>query len=493
MMGEIPRQGRWERALFHALALLLAACPGSKPPVETDAGRPACESRADCEVGMVCTADKVCDGCTSSGECLLKEQCNAETLRCELRAGWGTECVVNEDCPAGSWCRQGLCADRSEVSLCPGGTKAECPQGERCNTVNFVCEEDLGCAEDADCAAGEVCNTGSHACVPRCTVDTQAEICAAGEKCVNERCVQCETDAECGVGLVCDAAGRCSSPERCYQDRDCKVPLICHVQTGACLPKQPPCVSNENCGADQRCDVATGKCVPEGCQPDRYEQNDDPEHAFGINASRYDGLTLCAGDVDYFSISLARGDQLGVNVDADPFAEYAFSTVIKDATGRTLASGRLLVNYVAPASATYYVAISSTDPFQTYDVTFLLSRGTPCDDDSWEPNDQPGQATPVNSASSIDGAICPQDVDHFHVVVPSGKGLTASLVNYNSASGLLRLCVFDGSTELGCTDDPDAPVISVPAGTAGGKSLLTRVVGASDRIANSYTLKVEFP
>jgi len=80
--------------------------------------------------------------------------------------------------------------------------------------------------------------------------------------------------------------------------------------------------------------------------------------------------------------------------------------VVKDDSGRALASGKLLVSYVATAAQKYYVAISTTDPFQPYDVTFLLSRGTPCDDDALEPNDFENQATMVNSAAQLEGAIC---------------------------------------------------------------------------------------
>lgn len=477
------------RLLLLIWLLPLAACPPA-PPASFDAGLPLCGSGEDCESGQVCTTDKVCGPCESSGQCRLKEVCSPETFLCVLRSGWGVQCVRNEDCQAGQWCRQGLCLDRSEVSLCPGGTKAECPAGMRCNTVNMVCEEDLGCAESADCGAGEVCNKGSHACVPRCSVDTQSQVCAGGERCLNELCVQCATDGECGVGLVCDAAFRCAAAQRCYQDRDCKVPLVCHQPTGACLTRQPPCTSDESCAPEQRCEVGSGKCVPRSCQPDRYEPNNDFAQAYGIRASRYSELTLCPSDVDYFFISLARGDQLGVNLDADPFAENNFSTVVQDQSGRTLAAGKLLVSYVASAAQKYFVVIRSTDPYQPYDVTFLLSRGTPCDDDGYEPNDLSSQATLVNTAQSLEGAICPQDQDHFSVPVPAERGLQVSLLNYDVSRGLLSLCLLEGQTALSCSDEPQ-PRVSASALQAGGKSIVVRVSGSSERVANSYTLKVE--
>jgi hypothetical protein len=473
--------------------LCASACPAVT--MKSDAGRPPeCETRADCKDGKVCTAEKYCDACATSGQCSVKEQCSDTTKRCVLRDGWGSECSTNEACQAGGWCKQGLCLPRADVNLCPTGMNASCPQGERCNTLTTVCEEDLGCSTKEDCSAQEVCNTGSRLCVPRCTPDTQASVCGAGERCVNERCVQCTQASECGVGLICDLAGKCSTAERCYSDRDCMVPLACFLQTGACLPKRRSCTSNDVCPPDQRCDVGAQRCVPKTCQPDRFEPNDEQGRAFGVMAGTFRGMSLCNGDQDWFGLQLGRGDLLGVNLDADPFSEATFSTVIKDASGRTVAAGRLLVSYVAPAASRYFVVISSIDPFQTYDATFLLSRGTPCDDDTNEPNDSPTLPTVLNAQTQIDGKICQQDQDHFRVAVAAGQGVKVSLVNYEAGRGLLSLCLLsnDGMTSLGCSDDV-GPQVTASASQVGGQNVIVRVRGSTERITNAYTLKVEPP
>lgn len=476
-----------------ALALVVSACPPAM--VKPDAGRPPeCETRAECSDGKVCTADKFCDACSTSGQCSVKEECSDTTKRCVLRSGWGTECATNEACQAGSWCKQGVCLPRADVNLCPTGMNASCPQGERCNTLTTVCEEDLGCSTNDDCTAQEICNTGSRQCVPRCTPDTQATVCGAGERCVAERCVQCTQSSECGVGLICDLAGKCSTAERCYSDRDCTVPLACFLQTGACLPKRRSCTSNDVCPPDQRCDVGAQRCVPRTCQPDRYEPNDEQTKAFGVMAGTYRGMTLCNGDQDWFGLQLGRGDLLGVNLDADPFSEGTFSTVIKDGSGRTVAAGRLLVSYVAPAASRYYVVVSSIDPFQTFDATFLLSRGMPCDDDTNEPNDALAMPTVLNAQTQIDGKVCQQDNDHFRVAAQAGQGLKVSLINYDAGRGLLRLCLLsnDGMTTFGCSDDV-APQVTATAAQVGGQSVIVRVTGSTDRITNAYTLKVDPP
>lgn len=481
------------------LVFALTACPPAKP--EPDAGKePECMTRSDCDAGLICTTDHFCSTCSTSGQCSVKEDCRDESpdagvLVCALRAGWGTECAVNDDCSAGSWCKQGLCQARSEVSLCIGGMSSECPQGERCNRITLVCEEDLGCSINDDCSAGEICNTGSRQCQPKCTTQTQADVCSAGQRCVDEKCVQCASDAECSPGLVCDAAGNCNSPNaQCYTDRDCSVPLVCNQLTHSCLTRAPPCSSDDNCASNQRCEVTSGRCIPRTCQPDRYEPNNDDAHAFGVAAGPYRNLTLCPGDQDWYSIALSRGDLLGVNVEADPFAENNFTTVVKDATGRTLAGGRLLTSYVAPVPATYFVVISTIDPFQEYDVVFLKSRGTPCDDDTLEPNDSASQPTLLNNTTQADGRVCPQDQDWFRTTVPAGKGVTARLTNYTAGNGLLRVCLFqgDGSTMIGCSADL-MPSVTVPAAGLTSNQVLVRVVGDTERTANSYTLSLEFP
>lgn len=491
-----------DRKLFvlGAAALLLFAgvltgCPPTEGP-RSDGGeaKPECERRADCEGGLVCSDEGRCTECESPGQCLLRETCSLDTKKCVFREGWGNNCSTNEECQAGEWCMQGLCRDRSVVNLCPSGQSSECPDGFRCNTTTSVCDEDLGCAENADCASNEVCNKGLHACVPRCSAETQGTVCSGAERCINEMCVQCGGDSDCDPGLTCDAAGQCRAGEYCYTNQDCKIPLVCYVPTGKCLDKPPPCVSDAYCLKTQRCEVATGKCVARACQPDAYEPNNDTSKAYGAQGNReYTALTLCANDIDYYSLLLRRGDQLGVNVSGDQFAEQTFSTLVQDSTGRVVASGKMLSSFVAPTEATYFVVISTTDQFQKYSVHFLLSRGTPCDDDTHEPNDTAATAKPLNQATQLEGRVCPQDNDYFSLNVPASKGARVSLINYASTGGLLTLCLFDGATQLGCSDDAATPLVDIPAAAAGGKTLTARVYAADARVQNSYTFKAEYP
>jgi hypothetical protein len=211
-----------------------------------------------------------------------------------------------------------------------------------------------------------------------------------------------------------------------------------------------------------------------------------------MSASRYLGLTLCPDDVDHFSIALERGDQLGVNVEADAFAEPAFSTTLQDASGRVLASGRFLATHVAAVPGTYTVRITAEGGIpRSYDVGFFLSRGTPCDDDGHEPNDTLATARALTGGMAVEGMLCPQDRDHFQLFVPEGQGARVSLSGYTAASGLLRLCLLDGAAELGCSAEASGATVFLPASVAGGRTLIARVTGDDARTRNGYTLQAE--
>ncbi len=457
-----------------------------------DAGFVACQSRLECEQGQICTVDKRCGRCESSGQCGLKEVCSADTGWCVLRPGWATNCARNAECPAGQWCAQGTCLEAGAVSLCLPEQGRKCAVGRRCNAVNDVCEEDLGCVNAIDCSAAETCNVGKRQCVARCTIETEKVVCGPAERCVNARCVQCDTDTECAPGLQCDLAGQCSTPERCYDDRDCKVPLLCFLQTGACLPKPPLCLSDDVCGTQNRCDLKTGQCVPKQCQNDRFEPNNSTTQATGASLQTLTNLNLCEADVDWFQVALSRGDELGVSVEADPFAENTFRTQIADPSGRVVAQGKLLARYVAAVSQPYFVSIQSSNVGQVYTLALLKSRGTPCDDDRFEPNDTSLQATVVNLMQGLDAQLCPQDVDWFEVTIPAMTKLTVSVQHDPVTQRQMRLCLMSDATPNAKPCDQAVQPRLVLDASAAAQKVKIEVTAVDARSAGAYRLQVEF-
>jgi Cys-rich repeat protein len=445
------------RAIPRALAalLLLAAACAKSSGAPGDAGAEReCASRADCEAkgaGLVCGADGACAACVSDGQCALRERCDPGSRRCVFKAGWGGACALNDECAAGELCAQGLCVAARSAVLCVADACAV--PGQRCNRANGVCEEDLGCLADADCAAGELCNVPTNACVPKCTPESQPSVCAPGQKCVESRCSECADSSDCPGGLVCDLGKlQCAldPSSRCATDRDCAVGLVCTKATGFCTVPPRPCSSNEDCLSGQRCDVAKGTCAARACPPDRFEPNPDAAHATSLAEGSAAGLTLCDREEDWFAMSLVRGDRISLTVDADPLFESTLETSLLDAAGRALAQGALALDYTVSRPGTYGLRLRSSDAYVEYGLRLLIGKGTPCDDDRFEPDDDLASAAVLPGAGDYDKlTLCGLDVDLFRIEVPQGKGLKVELES-DPTEGAADLVVTsaDGKTEL---------------------------------------------
>lgn len=492
-----------KRALALVALCALAAChkAAAPPPPAVDAG-PSCASNDDCAGGEVCdTSTGKCGPCKSSGQCKPHQLCEAparnQPLACTYAPGYGDDCKVNNDCPAGDLCRQGLCLASSQVTTCPS---YQCPAGQRCNRTNLVCEENSGCFTDADCDATQLCNQATHVCDLRCTAENADQICAAGQKCVSGRCAQCGQDSDCPGGLQCDVtAGTCTNGNTCYTDRDCAVPLVCNPATSQCTQTPPPCVSDEQCKFGDVCELASGRCQPAGCQPDQYEPNNHSQAtaaAIGpgpdINAS---DLTLCGNETDYFSFAMLQGDLVQVVVEADPLATQTFSTVLLDPSGRPIATGDLAVNGQADSDGTYAVAITTTDPEQSYGLRVSIDHTAgSCQNDTYEPNDTVPQATHVSPPGLTTLAICAGDHDWFSIDVPAGLGLDLSESSDPSLGDLdLYAYAADGVTLL-ASSATNAAVEQIALGPSkvGGQRVYGLVQGGDVRSQNQYSLGVSY-
>ena len=484
------------------LASLALACSKAPPPLAADAAVAECATRADCEAkgadhqGEICTTRGTCGSCASDGQCALRERCDPAKARCAFKPGWGADCALNGDCSAGQLCVQGLCKSAQDAVLCPSGTCLAA--GQRCSRVNGVCEEDVGCLSDADCLDVELCNVPTNACVLRCTSETQGQICTAGQQCLDSRCTDCADSSDCPGGMVCDR-DRLScvvdGSARCLSNRDCAVGLVCNLAAGFCTQSPPPCLSNEDCLANERCDVAAGKCVLRACQPDRFEPNSSQEEAKPLVAGDYPGLTLCDKAQDWFSVKLTRGDRLDVFVDADPLLQDVVDTRLLDPTGRALAQGKLALDKTVANDATYFLRLQSTDVFVEYGLRIGISRGTPCDDDRFEPNDVAASATPIHDQGDYDKlTLCGLDQDWFLVDVPAGKGFSVAM-HYEPTAGaadLLALAL-DGTTVLGRNDATAAvQTVAVDAAAITGGKVLVLVRSIDDRALDEYWLHLAY-
>lgn len=448
----------------------------------------SCASRLDCPGRLGCV-DGICGRCTRDRDCLVTEMCHPLDNLCHSMVE-GDECRLNQDCPLGWFCVQGYCEDPSTITPCT--EDADCGQGERCDPLNLVCVEDLGCNRDEDCAAGEVCDLATNRCTRACTPETQESVCGYGLVCdENGRCVECYRDDQCGVGLDCNTqTNRCEGSNSCMTNRDCLPGQVCNPQTRQCTEPPPSCLSNADCAEGSVCDPATGQCVPADCRPDPFESNDSPAEAAPLGAGRVDELTLCPGDLDWYAVDLARGDRLMVIVNTDFLAADHFQTVLFDPRAEEiLQEDSLLIDHTVAEDAPHLLRCQTTDPRADYDLVVTISRGIPCDDDAFEPNDSAYDPAVVQAGVYTGLALCPHDEDWYLLERPPDMRLEVR-IEYPAIEGDLDLelvasdarTVVDRSATAG-----DFELVSVGANP--GTRFYVRVY-AGAQTANRYEMTI---
>ena len=490
-------------ALAALVALSVAtACHKASAPA---APKPECEARADCQGGvaggLLCASGK-CQGCTRSRDCQLTEACDPVQRRCTLRPCFGDQCSGHDQCALGRFCVQGLCLDpQAPAPACPVvlcGSARDCNPGQRCNGRTFVCEQDLGCAQEAlpapdggaadagalsACAPGTSCNPASGACEAGCTEETAAQVCGPVVPCKQGRCVQCAADADCGPGLACDvAAGACRGTGACVQSRDCPVPLLCDRPSGSCAAARPPCTSNESCATDERCDSQTGRCVPGACLPDRYAPNGTQATAARISPGSIPALTLCGREADWFVLQLRSGDRVQVVSDADPLGSFDLSLL--SPVGTVLDEAPLALQATAGSDGPYYLVARSNDASASYGLRVTVKGGPACDHNPAGSFPQPSLAAPLGPGPHYDLSACPGEETWFAVRV-AGGGLEAKAALDPALGGAIGLALFDsdGATVL-AQDQSGGPAPAVSAPGASGGVFFLRVRGLTP-VANA--------
>ncbi len=170
-------------------------------------------------------------------------------------------CDVDEDCPAGSRCLEGVCAAVRWSDRFAGDAVV------------------LHCATDTDCAVDMACFEGS--CQPRCgaPADAGAGGCAAPASCMPTSATEgapsvcvaaCQHDDDCNDGSLCDGATHRCRPQPCLLaeaddarrlDRDAMrghVAAGCAAAGGLCATTAR-CPGRSYCAADRPGDVR-GQC-----------------------------------------------------------------------------------------------------------------------------------------------------------------------------------------------------------------------------------------
>ena len=204
-----------------------------------DTATGACMEDRDCPLGQRCL-----QGRCAEDVCLAAETpCGAD--RCQMRCVPVRDLCAGVNCNENETCFGGRCVSGCFPAPCAG---INCPTGQFCDEGTGRCTRTVACP--GRCADGFTCHI---TCSPRTACDTVA--CAAGEFCVNGRCVAnpcagvtCPSGAVCVNGTCTPTCG-CDPPctrtprDRCVMGR-CLCTTLCQDST--------PCGTDDGCG---------GRCV----------------------------------------------------------------------------------------------------------------------------------------------------------------------------------------------------------------------------------------
>ncbi len=377
-----------------------------------------------CASDQGCPEDSWCDLTSEPGTCKLgcreggcdgRMICDPTLHRCVY-----PPCQVDEDCESTPedpwWCQEGRCA--------PGcGDDEACGPGMRCDQGNHACEPWLCPGGDGDCPDlpwpdGYYCDSeqAPPRCLPGCRGD---EACPEGMPCRGDHRCGCRDAGDCPEGSVCEPDGRCRA--LCRTNHDCP--------DGWCDP--------------------TGRCLP-GCLTDPNEPDDSRLTATMVPpvGEAYQGLTLCRGDQDWFSVFLRDGDGLEATLtmmtpddgwvvleayhpDSDLALPVAVSTNDPGDRVATLSLPGAMVN-VTGAYMVRVVALSTEVEVLDYDLTITPTRGRPwCPADRAEGpmgNDSPIAAAVLDEGEHQGLTLCAMDEDWFRFQLGQGAVFAAQVL-----------------------------------------------------------------
>ena len=174
------------------------------------------------------------------------------------------------------------------------------------------------------------------------------------------------------------------------------------------------------------------------CEPDSLEENDSVEDAFTIAEGTLAGLTSCAGDLDWYSISLETGDTLNADL-AFTHADADIDLLLADATSTLLTySGTETDNeeltWETETSGTYYLIVNlwaDSDEDPTNNLYTLTTAITPaavpiCTADEYEDNDILDEASEIDAGTYTGLTACEGDDDFYKIDLGVGDEITVN-------------------------------------------------------------------
>ena len=199
---------------------------------------------------------------------------------------------------------------------------------------------------------------------------------------------------------------------------------------------------------------------PPACSDDSFEPNNEPSQAKALAVGIYD-LSICDTarspmDSDWFLISLKAQEAASVrldfehdlgDIDMDLSEDGSADTIVAFSAGTSDVEE---FEFVAPKDSTYILAIygvANTTYANPYRLTFSVKTEAQCEDDAFEPNDTPAEATVVEGTYQNFPSLiaCANDQDWFAVPLHPADGLMAAVT---PSQGSVALAILDANQKV---------------------------------------------
>lgn len=288
-----------------------------------------CIENNDCNQEKTCVDSNCVNPCSLANACGAKAECKAlnHIGVCSCQPGTTGDphlgcvavqyCAVDNQCPSGSKCYNGICtslclstreciADQLCIQgICTPTCKSNdtCPDFQFCQ--NNICSQEFKCRANDDCSFDKKCasnSVGQNECLDVC----EAVLCGRNAECVaknhqatcickigykgnpNESCqkVECETDNQCSNDKLCDnymCKIACLAKNPCGKNALCSAEhhkQVCYCQPGYTGNPNTSCklidfCADNPCGPRSKCINSRGsfKCLcPQGLIGDPYNE-----------------------------------------------------------------------------------------------------------------------------------------------------------------------------------------------------------------------------
>lgn len=342
---------------------------------------------------------------------------------------------------------------------------------ELCDGQDFgdlSCER-LGFASGQLVCAADCLSYDKSGCVEACVPDCSGRQCGPDPVC-GQSC------GSCAVGSCDESTGDCvlahdagvdsldadpPAPDSGPQPADAAaVTDVVYQDAGRADQSQPDAAQRDSAAPDQGVadhglfdsavtqDVGGADSEPLVCVEDEYEDNDRPESSVLLLGVEVDvaGM-ICADDNDVFRVEPTHAVELTVTLrfahdegDLDLYVDSEFGLHLRSAGY----GDEEVVTVMVDAGDTVYITVDGYMGAQAA-YTLLVSQVEPpaCANDGFEPNSTMALA-PTLTQGSLDGILCPHDLDWFKLSIAQGERVEVRLSN-NSDDSMVFMDAVDAS------------------------------------------------